>query len=426
MLAQGGEPTQPGGGGSPGGGGGVGGIEIQDVWLDREYVYVPSNASGYVDEFIAQIDRFNTVWYILQDANFNVLGLTDSGGELVEQRTYDPYGELLTRESFTAHPGFKAGHQGLFFDRLEPSPAVGGSISLGAASQLEPSTFGIYTARNRSYFPRYARWGQADPNGTGLLTSIVFWGRHYTPFVSIDAPSLGMALIDGNNCFAFVQNNPYNTTDPMGLFGFVQGLMTGLSLFDTMTGVLDQAHQGVELGANYASTSVDYAFEQMLMVDWALDWNASDRELGLVEERFASDYGNGASSRFVVGKSKSWAKGKRPSRARSGYHNHHIATHWGKRGKAFHQLFKEAGMDLHTITNVMEVTASSHRGRHTNKYHDMVMADLRKASDAAGENARKKQLPPKDIQEARRQAINNALARWRERINNDPSIMYIK
>jgi hypothetical protein len=71
MLAQGGEPTQP--GGSPGGGGGVGGIEIQDVWRDREYVYVPSNASGYVDEFIAQIDRFNDVWFVLQDANCNVL-----------------------------------------------------------------------------------------------------------------------------------------------------------------------------------------------------------------------------------------------------------------------------------------------------------------------------------------------------------------
>jgi YD repeat-containing protein len=225
MLAQGGEPTQPGGGGSPGGGGGVGGIEIQDVWLDREYVYVPSNAGGYVDEFIAQIDRFNDVWFILQDANFNVLGLTDSGGELVEQRTYDPYGELLTRESFTAHPGFKAGHQGLFFDRLEPSPAVGGSVSMGAASQLEPSTFGIYQVRNRVLIPRYGRWAQKDPNASGMLHASL-WHDGQSPSPDLAAGSLEAMLGDGANLFAFVGNNPFNATDPSGLF--ITSIMIGI------------------------------------------------------------------------------------------------------------------------------------------------------------------------------------------------------
>jgi hypothetical protein len=58
-----------------------------NIFVDREYVYVPSSASGYVDEFICQIDRYQDLWYILQDVNYNVIALTDSSGDVVRQHT---------------------------------------------------------------------------------------------------------------------------------------------------------------------------------------------------------------------------------------------------------------------------------------------------------------------------------------------------
>ncbi len=224
------EPEAPlGGGGEGGGSGGSGGIEIgeelallqggstSDIYVDREYIYVPSGASGYVDEFIGQIDRYQDLWYILQDVNYNVIALTDSGGEVVRQHTFDPYGEILTVEDFDAHPGIKIGHQGLFFDRLEPSAPILGAVSMGAAPQLQPGVFGLYQARNRVLLPRYGRWAQKDPNASGMLHTSL-WHDGESPIPELAARSLQGVTTDGLNLFAYVRTSPFNATDPTGRF----------------------------------------------------------------------------------------------------------------------------------------------------------------------------------------------------------------
>jgi YD repeat-containing protein len=170
-----------------------------NIFVDREYVYVPSGASGYVDEFICQIDRYQDLWYILQDVNYNVIALTDSGGEVVRQHTFDPYGEILTAEDFDTHPGIKIGHQGLFFDRLEPSAPAGGLISMSAAVQLQPGVFGLYQARNRVLLPRYGRWAQKDPNASGMLHASL-WHDGEAPMPELTAGRLADALETDQVC----------------------------------------------------------------------------------------------------------------------------------------------------------------------------------------------------------------------------------
>lgn len=221
------EPQGPGGPGGPGGGGG--GLTLAEemelleregtpnIFVDREYVYVPSGASGYVDEFICQIDRYQDLWYILQDVNSNVIALTDSGGEVVRQHTFDPYGEILTAEDFDTHHGIKVGHQGLFFDRLELPAAVSGSVSLGSATQLQPGVFGLYQVRNRVLLSRYGRWAQKDPNASGMLHAAL-WNSGESPAPEMASGSLASVLSDGLNLFTFVGDSPSNRTDPAGLF----------------------------------------------------------------------------------------------------------------------------------------------------------------------------------------------------------------
>lgn len=40
---------------------------------------------GYVDEFAVQFDHYGDPWWILQDANFNVLAMTDADGDVVRE-----------------------------------------------------------------------------------------------------------------------------------------------------------------------------------------------------------------------------------------------------------------------------------------------------------------------------------------------------
>ena len=246
---------------------------MHDLRVDREYVYVPSAAGGYVDEFIGQFDRYGAPWWILQDANFNVLAMADEDGDVVRQMMYDPYGEPLFAEDFAAHPGLKIGHEGLFFDRLEPPAAVSGSISIGGAPQLEPGVFGLYQTGNRVLLSRFGRWAQRDPNVSGQLVRGL-WHEGMSAMPGLMVGELAVLVGDGHNLFAFVGGDPSNVTDPSGLFSFASALMTGADMFDTMTGVLDNAEMGLREGLTFATGVLDYNDALFDAIDWALDPNA--------------------------------------------------------------------------------------------------------------------------------------------------------
>ena len=90
----------------------------------REYVWGP----GYVDEIVCQMGGVGVPparLYYLQDANYNVVAVTNDSGDVVFQYAFEPYGGVLAADTFPAaypdpnHPSTnRIGHQGLFFERL--------------------------------------------------------------------------------------------------------------------------------------------------------------------------------------------------------------------------------------------------------------------------------------------------------------------
>ncbi len=105
----------------------------------------------YIDEQVAQVDDNAVVNYVLQDANYNVVGLVGSSGVIRRQFTYHPYGNTLAVEDGTgqpvAEPESLLRFQGLWYDRES----------------------GSYYVRARYYNPAIMRWMQQDPNGAGLV-----------------------------------------------------------------------------------------------------------------------------------------------------------------------------------------------------------------------------------------------------------------
>ncbi len=62
-----------------------------DLNLQQQYVY----GFEHVDEPVAQYEANGTVYLVRQDANYNVVALVDTRGDVTEQYTYAPYGALL-------------------------------------------------------------------------------------------------------------------------------------------------------------------------------------------------------------------------------------------------------------------------------------------------------------------------------------------
>ncbi len=123
-------------------------------------------------------------YYALQDANFNVLGLVNSDGALIERYSYSPYGErkvcvepvadssplsttnVDTGRSVRISKLNEFGHQGLMHDQ----------------------TIGLVYNRARMLHPRLARFMQRDPLG----------------------------YVDGSNLYQYELGNPITRLDPLG------------------------------------------------------------------------------------------------------------------------------------------------------------------------------------------------------------------
>jgi hypothetical protein len=96
------EPPVPEGGDAPQQMSGSGSAPI----AEREYVWGP----GYVDECVAQFDQNNVVYYVIQDANYDVVALLKSTGLPSIQYTYEAYAPLQLAESFAQQPVNRLGH----------------------------------------------------------------------------------------------------------------------------------------------------------------------------------------------------------------------------------------------------------------------------------------------------------------------------
>ena len=181
----------------------------QAHWTDREYVWGPE----YVDELICQIpplsgEHAGPVMYALLDGNYNVVGLTNWFGQMLEQYAYEPYGNAAASESFGPHAVNRVGHQGLFFERFDGSytePSIAANIA------------GLYYNRNRFYSPTLGRFITRDPNETGMpiLTALAMNGETASVMLrSFDGRTL---YGDSMNSYAYVASNPVSRIDPSGL-----------------------------------------------------------------------------------------------------------------------------------------------------------------------------------------------------------------
>jgi hypothetical protein len=196
----------------------------------REYVYGPD----YVDEFVAQVDRYGATTYFLQDANYNVVALLDEWGHVLEQYTWEPYGEPAAIDRTTAgHPNNRVGHQGLFFERLDATDP-------DDTFPLQVGAFGVYHNRNRTYLPSYGRFMQPDPYGTGLSLPTVCAFMGHSPLDGL-GPFEAQALYgEGMHLYLYAGSDPVNGRDPTGLFTYADILST-MSVGAEMYGAADTA-----------------------------------------------------------------------------------------------------------------------------------------------------------------------------------------
>lgn len=132
-----------------------------------KYIYGPG-----IDEPITMQKGADTYYYHF-DGLGSVTALTDSNGEVAETYTYDVYGNLTS------------------------SPSSLGNNYYFTARRLDPET-NLYYYRERYYSPLIGRFLQVDPIG--------YYG--------------------GTNLYTYVDNNPINYSDPMGLEK--EGIMTSI------------------------------------------------------------------------------------------------------------------------------------------------------------------------------------------------------
>ena len=247
----------------------------------------------YIDEAVAQYSTLagedTEVYYILIDANYNIVALTDDAGALVQQYAYWPYGALMAAEDgagatidFETYPEQIAtalGHQGLFYDRET----------------------GLIFIRARHLDPNLGRYNQRDPNETANLFLTAFVYNASMPMSALDV-SLSVPYGDGMSLYQFVGSNPLIATDPSGRFtyaGTVGGTAVqthlaslyndvALSLVDAMKGIAAlqlQRHAALDnmlQAAEFDFTGLDYAcslyrgFQTAMLV-----LSAKDLALGL-------------------------------------------------------------------------------------------------------------------------------------------------
>ena len=174
----------------------VGGVTTRFLY-DGDQLLAETNASGNItarytygpsiDEPI-RIERGSTIAYYHFDGLGSVVALTDTAGSVLERYTYDVYGQFkITDAAGSPLTASTVGNRFTFTGR-----------------ELDSET-GLYYYRARHYSPTLGRFLQRDPVGYSA----------------------------GLNLYTYVDNNPLNWVDPLGLAkrgkwdwaGFRQGLL---------------------------------------------------------------------------------------------------------------------------------------------------------------------------------------------------------
>ncbi|MFN9974697.1 MAG: hypothetical protein ACK58T_32880 [Phycisphaerae bacterium] len=260
-------------GGQPGNGGST--IALGTPYLRMQHIWGPGDGHAGAYELLAELDPTGKLWPAVQDAQGDVVALLEKTGssaaQVAAQWTYSPYGEVLSRESFTAGggtgpsvPTMVFGHKGLATDRLDKPLDFWDSSgqNLFDTQRLEPGANTLVYANNRTLKPSLGRWMQQDPNasGQGLIASI---GIHGGSEVAVAmAIVLETRIGDGLSLFGYARANPVQNGDPLGLF-----VGTAFTPYATIAVTAGQIAYGLASG---------YADNESFNADWASDWSLPD------------------------------------------------------------------------------------------------------------------------------------------------------
>jgi hypothetical protein len=241
-------------------------LNIQ-VYLEREYLWGPGDRG--VDELLVQFDHTvgRGAWWVIQDDGGDVVAVCDTvttgsnagKGRVVQQLTYDAYGEALTMASLQPHPALRCGHKGLFVDRLDAGVMSSNFIEY---ERIVPFGQAICYNRNRTYAPMVGRFLQADPNETGAI--LLDAARHsgVGPLSPSAIFSLQDRFFDGANAYQYIGSNPQAGSDPLGLF-----IGEALGAYVTL---------GASAGVIAYGLTSEYAANLEHDLDWAMDWSQQD------------------------------------------------------------------------------------------------------------------------------------------------------
>jgi len=181
-----------------------------DLVLVRSFVY----GMDYIDEVVAHIMPDGKARWVLQDANYNVVGIArECDNTLIRQFRYQPYGDFEREGSNGAITG------------IEGFDSTGQVVSLTPAEAASPQGFqglwydaetGLYYIRARCYDPVLGRFVSRDPNEQALVLANVLHMNAQTPtaFASLSAMS---QYSDGMNPYLGFGSNPVNALDPSGM-----------------------------------------------------------------------------------------------------------------------------------------------------------------------------------------------------------------
>jgi RHS repeat-associated protein len=188
------------------------------------------HGTRYIDELIQMRVKDKGDLYVHQDANWNVTGLTDLGGSIVERYVYTPYGELTVHQD-TGY-GDRDGDQDVdSTDKGTVGTTCTGTVT-GACRILDLDFDGDYDSTDATKFDALPQGLARHPGktSTGVDQPFVHQGLLYEPEVAsyqnrerqldpakrrfLQSDPRGYA--DNLNLFAYARNNPGRFTDPKG------------------------------------------------------------------------------------------------------------------------------------------------------------------------------------------------------------------
>jgi hypothetical protein len=270
--------------------------------------------------------------------------------------TYDPYGQVIAHEHLHAHAWLRAGHKGLFVDRLDAGVANSANDDLPrlvAGARLQ------YYMRNRTLDAWLGRALQQDPNATGVTLVLIAAHDGVALSATVDQFNLQQHFRDGANLYQYLRGSPWTRSDPLGLYDweeeendnwgewFVEELFDGLNLLRPIPGPSDFIRESLKAMLD------DYAENLMWDIEWALDWSLPDDHHSRMDNAWiGAALGRGLYNAFEIGlpgtdrtvnpldwfagKGKSRNSGAGGSKPRGGYTIH------VQRGQQAHRNYRNA------------------------------------------------------------------------------------